>query len=65
MILQRLYDVNENPTVAGGNVVVVVELLTPAQRPAQTTGDLGTFWKTSYEGVKKELKGRYPKHEWR
>ncbi|MDG2124428.1 MAG: ATP-dependent helicase C-terminal domain-containing protein [Verrucomicrobiales bacterium] len=65
VILQQLYDVNENPLVAGGKVTVVVEVLAPNRRPAQVTGDLGAFWKSSYEGVKKELKGRYPKHEWR
>jgi ATP-dependent helicase HrpB len=65
VILQQLYDVNENPKVAGGRITVVVHLLSPAQRPIQTTGDLGRFWKESYPAVKNQLKGRYPKHEWR
>jgi ATP-dependent helicase HrpB len=65
VILQQLYDVNENPKVAGGRITVVVHLLSPAQRPIQTTGDLGRFWKESYPAVKSQLKGRYPKHEWR
>ncbi len=65
VVLQQLYDVNENPKVAGGRITVVVHLLSPAQRPIQTTGDLGRFWKESYPAVKNQLKGRYPKHEWR
>lgn len=65
VILQQLYDVNENPKVAAGRVTVVVHLLSPAQRPIQTTGDLGRFWTESYPAVRKELKGRYPRHEWR
>ena len=65
VILQRLYDVNKQPVVAGGRVPVVVELLSPGQRPVQKTRDLAAFWKSSYEEVKKQLKGRYPKHEWR
>jgi ATP-dependent helicase HrpB len=64
-VLQHLYDTNENPRVAGGKVSVTVEILAPSQRPVQTTGDLGNFWKTSYAAVKTQLKGRYPKHEWR
>ena len=65
VILQQLYDVNENPKVAGGRITVVIHLLSPAQRPIQTTGDLGRFWKESYPAIKNQLKGRYPKHEWR
>lgn len=64
-VLQHLYDVNENPKVAGGRVTVTVHLLSPAQRPIQTTGDLGRFWKEGYPAVKAQLRGRYPKHEWR
>lgn len=64
-VLQHLYDVNENPKVAGGRVTVTVHLLSPAQRPIQTTGDLGRFWRESYPAVKAQLRGRYPKHEWR
>lgn len=65
VVLQHLYDVNENPKVAGGRITVVVHLLSPAQRPIQTTGDLGRFWKEGYPAVRNQLKGRYPKHEWR
>lgn len=65
VVLQQLYDVNENPKVAAGRITVVVHLLSPAQRPIQTTGDLGRFWKESYPAVRTQLKGRYPRHEWR
>jgi len=65
MQLQRLYDVHQHPSIGDGRVPVIVHILAPSQRPVQTTGDLGGFWKTSYEAVKKDLKGRYPKHEWR
>jgi ATP-dependent helicase HrpB len=65
VILQQLYDTNENPKVAGGKVSVLVEILAPSQRPVQVTADLGNFWKTSYAAVKTQLRGRYPKHEWR
>jgi ATP-dependent helicase HrpB len=65
VILQQLYDTHENPRVAAGKVSVSVEILAPNQRPVQTTGDLGNFWKTSYAAVKTQLKGRYPRHEWR
>jgi len=65
VVLQQLYDVNENPKVAAGRITVVVHLLSPAQRPIQTTADLGRFWKEGYPAVKAQLRGRYPKHEWR
>jgi ATP-dependent helicase HrpB len=65
VVLQHLYDVNANPKIADGRVTLVVHLLSPAQRPIQTTGDLGRFWAESYPAVRTQLKGRYPKHEWR
>lgn len=65
VVLQQLFDVNENPKVAGGRITVVVHLLSPAQRPIQTTADLGRFWKEGYPAVRAQLRGRYPKHEWR
>ena len=65
VVLQQLYDVNENPRIAEGRVTLTVHLLSPAQRPIQTTSDLGRFWKEGYPAVKTQLKGRYPKHEWR
>ena len=65
VILQQLYDTNDNPRIAGGKVPVSVEILAPSQRPVQVTADIGNFWKTSYAAVKTQLRGRYPKHEWR
>lgn len=65
VVLQQLYEVHENPKVAGGRVTVTIHLLSPAQRPIQTTGDIGRFWKEGYPAVKAQLRGRYPKHEWR
>lgn len=64
--LQDFYDIPASQlTICNGRISLVVELLAPNGRPAQVTEDIDAFWKTSYEGVKKELKGRYPKHEWR
>ncbi|MEM8549858.1 MAG: ATP-dependent helicase HrpB [Verrucomicrobiota bacterium] len=64
--LQDFYDVPHSAlTINAGRTPLVVELLAPNGRPAQVTTDLDAFWHTSYEGVKKELRGRYPKHEWR
>lgn len=63
--IQALYDCPLPITVAEGRVKVVFELLSPARRPVQITRDLDYFWKNSYLEIRKELKGRYLKHEWR
>lgn len=64
--LQDFYDIDPKTlTIGDGRVPLVIEMLAPNGRPCQITEDLARFWETSYEGVKKELKGRYPKHEWR
>lgn len=63
--VQDLYDLNSNPAVAGGRTTLLVELLAPNRRPVQTTAEIGSFWETGYPAVKSQLKGRYPKHEWR
>ena len=64
--VQELYDCpGERLRICGGTVPLIVEVQSPARRTFQRTADLDAFWKTSYEHVKKELKGRYPKHEWR
>jgi ATP-dependent helicase HrpB len=63
--LQRLYDVHVHPTVADGRVKVLLDILAPNQRTVQKTLDLPGFWSGSYPQVRKELAGRYPKHEWR
>jgi ATP-dependent helicase HrpB len=62
--LQELFGLAETPTIAGGRVAVLLHLLSPAGRPIQVTRDLKGFWDGSYHQVKKELKGRYPKHPW-
>lgn len=65
VVLQHLYDINENPKVASGRIPVVIHLLSPAQRPIQTTADIGRFWTESYPAIRTQMKGRYPRHEWR
>lgn len=62
--LQMMFGAMETPRIAGGKVAVLLHLLSPAQRPVQITQDLAGFWSGSYELVKKDLKGRYPKHDW-
>lgn len=62
--LQELFGLAETPSVAGGRVPVLLHLLSPARRPIQVTSDLKGFWNGAYFEVKKELKGRYPKHPW-
>ncbi len=62
--LQELFGAAEGPSVAGGKVPVLLHLLSPAQRPIQVTADLAGFWQRTYAEVRKELKGRYPKHPW-
>ncbi|MGR5167888.1 ATP-dependent helicase HrpB [Vibrio astriarenae] len=62
--LQEMFGEPQSPTVALGKVAVVIELLSPAQRPLQVTKDLAGFWSGSYREVQKEMKGRYPKHVW-
>ncbi len=62
--MQEMYGEANTPMVADGQVALVVELLSPAQRPLQVTQDLAVFWTGSYREVQKEMKGRYPKHVW-
>ena len=62
--LQEVFGLLKTPTVAGGRQPLLIHLLSPAGRPVQITRDLQGFWKTGYIQVKKELKGRYPKHYW-
>ena len=62
--LQELFGMAETPRIAGGRVPVLLHLLSPARRPMQVTADLRNFWDSVYPEVKKELKGRYPKHPW-
>lgn len=62
--VQEMYGQQRPLTVARGRVNVVIELLSPAQRPIQITQDLAGFWQGSWREVQKEMKGRYPKHLW-
>ena len=62
--LQFMLGVKRTPTVANGNVPLTIDLLSPADRPIQKTRDLAGFWSGSYQAVRKEMKGRYPKHDW-
>ncbi|MBQ3096627.1 MAG: ATP-dependent helicase HrpB [Kiritimatiellae bacterium] len=62
--LQECFGMLATPKVAGGKVPVVMRLLSPAQRPVQVTKDLASFWKEGYPLVRKDMRGRYPKHYW-
>jgi ATP-dependent RNA helicase HrpB len=62
--VQELFGLDRHPAIAAGRVPLVVELLSPAHRPVQVTRDLPGFWRGSYQAVKAEMKGRYPRHSW-
>jgi ATP-dependent helicase HrpB len=62
--VQELFGLAQHPKLAKGRVAVTLELLSPAHRPIQTTQDLPGFWAGSWNDVKKEMKGRYPRHPW-
>ena len=62
--LQEMFGLADTPKIAGGRVKVLLYLLSPARKPVQVTQDLKGFWDSGYKQVKKELKGRYPKHPW-
>jgi ATP-dependent helicase HrpB len=62
--LQELFGLADTPRIAGGRQVVKLHLLSPARRSVQVTQDLANFWRSTYAEVKKDLKGRYPKHYW-
>jgi len=62
--LQELFGLADTPRVGGGRVPVTLHLLSPAGRPIQVTQDLKGFWERTYPEVRKELKGRYPRHPW-
>lgn len=63
--IQDLYDLTDTPRIAGGRQTVLLEILGPNRRPVQVTSDLAGFWTNLYPELKKELKRRYPRHEWR
>ncbi len=62
--LQEMFGQVNTPTVLGGRLAILVHLLSPARRPVQVTRDLAGFWQSSYFDVRKDLKGRYPRHPW-
>lgn len=62
--LQEMFGCEHTPVIARGRQALMVHLLSPARRPVQITQDLAGFWRGSYQQVKKEMKGRYPKHPW-
>lgn len=62
--VQELFGLARHPTIAGGRVLLTIELLSPAHRSVQVTRDLPGFWRGSYAYVKTEMRGRYPKHPW-
>jgi ATP-dependent helicase HrpB len=62
--VQAFYGVDIHPAICDGNVPLVVELLSPADRPIQVTSDLPSFWTGSWAEVRKDMAGRYPKHSW-
>ncbi|MDH5571032.1 MAG: ATP-dependent helicase HrpB [Gammaproteobacteria bacterium] len=62
--LQEMFGCVDTPTIDNGRLKLKVVLLSPARRPLQVTQDLASFWQTAYPEVKKEMKGRYPKHYW-
>ena len=62
--IQEVFGLGATPRVAGGRVAVLLHLLSPSQRPVQVTADLESFWNTGYALVRKDLRGRYPRHYW-
>jgi ATP-dependent helicase HrpB len=62
--LQELFGLADTPRIAGGRIPLTLHLLSPGGKPVQVTQDLRSFWERTYPEVKKELKGRYPKHPW-
>lgn len=62
--LQEVFGLAETPRVGGGRVPVTLHLLSPAHRPVQVTRDLAGFWRSSYFDVRKDMRGRYPRHYW-
>ena len=62
--MQEIFGQQETPCIFGGRIKLQLALLSPARRPLQLTQDLATFWQGAYQEVKKEMRGRYPKHYW-
>ena len=64
MRMQEVFGLASTPKIGGGAVPVTFKLLSPAQRPLQVTRDLASFWKNAYVDVRKDMRGRYPRHYW-
>jgi len=62
--IQELFGLTQTPRLGGGRIPLLLHLLAPNRRPQQVTDDLASFWKNTYPQVRKELRGRYPKHAW-
>jgi ATP-dependent helicase HrpB len=62
--LQEVFGLDATPRIGNGHIPVTFKLLSPAQRPVQVTRDLASFWRGSYADVRKDMRGRYPKHYW-
>jgi ATP-dependent helicase HrpB len=62
--LQEMFGAADTPRIADGGMALTLHLLSPARRPVQVTRDLASFWRTTYFDVRKDLRGRYPKHAW-
>jgi len=62
--LQELFGLKKTPSLAGGRVPLLMDILSPAMRTVQKTRDLESFWNESYFLVRKDMRGRYPKHDW-
>jgi ATP-dependent helicase HrpB len=62
--LQEMFGAADTPAIADGRVPLTLHLLSPARRPVQVTRDLASFWRTTYFDVRRDLRGRYPKHYW-
>jgi ATP-dependent helicase HrpB len=64
LLIQKIFGLEDRPTICEGRVPVVIEILGPNHRPVQVTEDLAGFWRGSYPAVRSQLRGRYPKHDW-
>jgi ATP-dependent helicase HrpB len=64
MRMQEVFGLAATPRIGGGQVPITFKLLSPAQRPLQVTRDLASFWKNAYVDVRKDMRGRYPRHYW-
>jgi ATP-dependent helicase HrpB len=62
--VQELFGLKTHPSIAGGRLALTLNLLSPAHRPIQITRDLPGFWSGSWNAVKAEMNGRYPRHPW-